>query len=564
MVRHLRAPLVKWIFSRMRKLLPLVLLLVFGSALLGYEAWHLGMTADEPSHLAASYAWWLGADVLQPSDTPPLTRIISGWVPRAMGIPLRRDTVEWRSRNAYDIGARLIAALEPTRAQRLLFAMRLPFIIFPLLITFLLWRWGSELFGERIGLILAACGILEPTILGHGALIKSDVPAAFGAVWFAYAAWRYWLGPDLRRLVLMVVALVVATLTKFTLLPLIGVALVLALWRGPRLAGILITVPAFYVATLAAYQFRASPIGEPELASFVPAGVPEVLMPLATTFAKLPWPTQYVRGLLYIRGSLHGPGFNGYMLGHRITGMVPAYYPLAWAIKFPVPLQILTIAALVALLLRIRQNETGAADVLIWGSAMLYFGSAVFSSFHIGFRHVLPALPFFILGGGFALARWATNRSRLILVVAVCIVWLAASSLHAYPHGISYFNEWIGGPKNGWKYLADSNVDWGQNLPELASFMQNHHIPRVKVFLFGLDAPDRYLVPGSWEAQPWPYAVGVVQERRLRPTSGIYAISVNALMGFLAPVEYQDYLADFRDREPIGRAGYGIFIYEVK
>jgi len=47
-------------------------------------------------------------------------------------------------------------------------------------------------------------------------------------------------------------------------------------------------------------------------------------------------------------------------------------------------------------------------------------------------------------------------------------------------------------------------------------------------------------------------------------SSAFDAISVNALMGFLAPVEYQDYLADFRDREPIGRAGYGIFIYEVK
>jgi hypothetical protein len=546
-----------------RRILPLLLLLLAGSALLGYEAWHLGMTADEPSHLAASCAWWMGADVLRPSDTPPLTRMISGWVPRAMGIRLRRDTAEWRSRNAYDVGARLIGGLEPTRAQRFLFAMRLPFIIFPLLIAFLLWRWGSELFGERIGLVLATCGVLEPTILGHGALIKSDVPAAFGAFWFAYTAWRYWLRPDLQRLVLMALSLIVATLTKFTLLPLIGVALVLALWRGPRLAGILIIVPAFYLATLAAYQFQAVPVGEAELAGFVPAGIPEVLMPVATMLAKLPWPTQYVHGLLYILGSLHGPGFNGYMLGHRITGMVPAYYPLAWAVKFPIPLQVLTIAAAVALVLRIRHNEVGAAEVLIWGSSMLYFGSAVFSSFHIGFRHVLPALPFFILAGGFALARWATDRSCVILV-AICIAWLAVSSLHAYPQGISYFNEWIGGPKNGWIYLADSNVDWGQNLPELARFMQDHHIPRVKTFLFGLDAPGRYLKPGSWEPQPWPYAVGVVPERCLRPASGIYAISVNALTGFLAPVEYENYFADFRDREPIGRAGYGIRVYEVK
>ena len=144
--------------------------------MLGYEAWHLGMTADEPSHLAAGYAWWLGSDVLQPSDTPPLTRIVSGWVPRAMRIAVRRDSAAWRDRDAYSIGADMVGDLSPERARRLLFLARLPFIAFPLLIAFLLWRWGGELFGEGIGLGLAACALLEPAILEHGALIDRTYP----------------------------------------------------------------------------------------------------------------------------------------------------------------------------------------------------------------------------------------------------------------------------------------------------------------------------------------------------------------------------------------------------
>jgi hypothetical protein len=534
-----------------------------GAAALGYEAWHLGMTADEPSHLAAGYAWWLGSDVLQPSDTPPLTRIVGGWVPRAMRTPVRRDSAAWRDRDAYTVGADMVADLSPARARWLLFLSRLPFIAFPLLIAFLLWRWGGELFGEGVGLGLAACALLEPTILGHGALIGSDVPAAFGALWFAYAAWRYWLRPGLRRLLLMTLALVVAALIKFTLLPLVGAGLALALWRGPRLAAGLIVLPAFYLATLASYQFHAAPVSPVEIGNFRLVGVPHLLLPAVRLLAKLPWPAQYVRGLLFIFMATRGPGFVGYLLGRTIIGRVLAYYPVAWALKFPIPLQMLTLAGVAALAVRIARRQAVAAEAFVWGSAALYFGSAVFSSFHIGFRHVSPALPFFILGGGFALARWTATRAGRI-AAAAGLAWLAVSSMHVYPQGISYFNEWIGGPSNGWKYLADSNVDWGQNLPELAAFMERHRIPVIRTFLFGLDPPGRYLKPGSWDPQLWPWRPGIVSHRRLQPVPGFYAVSVNALAAFSAPPEFHDYLACFRDREPMGRAGYGILIYEVK
>jgi len=32
------------------------------------------------------------------------------------------------------------------------------------------------------------------------------------------------------------------------------------------------------------------------------------------------------------------------------------------------------------------------------------------------------------------------------------------------PHYLAYFNELAGGPANGFKELADSNLDWGQDL----------------------------------------------------------------------------------------------------
>ena len=311
-------------------------------------------------------------------------------------------------------------------------------------------------------------------------------------------------------------------------------------------------------------KFPVSPL---EANQFSGAGVPNWALPGVKLAARLPWPPQFVRGLLFIGGSLHGDGFPGYMLGHKIHGRVPGYFPLAWAIKFPIPLQMLTVAGLAALGIRIRRREADAADLLVWGLAAFFFGAAMMSNFHIGFRHVLPALPFYILGGGFALERWSPRRATRA-VTAVGLAWLAISTLRVYPQGISYFNEWIGGPAQGWRYLADSNIDWGQNLPGLGVYMERSGAPRIKTFLFGFDNPWHYLKPGSLEPQALPSApdtsIGHNFAHNSVPQPGLYAVSTNFLAGFLAPAGYEDYLKCFRERRPDARAGYSIFIYHVR
>ena len=532
------------------------------AALLLQQTRHLGLTVDETSHFAAAYMYWLGDDSLQPSDAPPLTRMICGWVPRVLGAPSPRETAGWEDRDAYRIGAEILDRPN-IRARRLLFYTRLPFLVFPLLIVFLLWHWGRQLFGDTVGLILAACGALEPTILGHGVLVNSDVPAAFGALWLAYAAWRYWRTPTRNRLLILTLATVVAVLIKFTLLPLAIAGLALALWKGPRLLGAIAIPLAVYIGILAASQFHAQPVPQAEVNQFSGAGVPHWALPAANLLARLPWPLQFVRGILYIGGSLQGDGFTGYLLGHKIHGWAPLYFPIAWAIKFPIPLQVLVLAGLAALAIRIRRREAGAADVIVWGAAAFFFGAATLSNSHLGFRHVLPAVPFLILSGGFALARWNGGRAARA-AMALGLVWLAVSSLRVWPNGISYFNEWIGGPAQGWRYLADSNLDWGQNLPDLAAWLERNRIARVKTFIFGYDNPFFYLKPGSMDPQPLPSAENPALEHSYRPQPAIYAVSVNYLTGFLAPPGYEDYLANFRERRPAAHAGHSILIYDVR
>jgi hypothetical protein len=339
-------------------------------------------------------------------------------------------------------------------------------------------------------------------------------------------------------------------------------AVIVVLAKGPRWAAFLVPL-VVYFAILAAYQFRAAPVEKEELADFHAAGVPRSLLPAAEAVARLPWPKQFVRGLLYIGGSIRNRSFPGYMLGETVTGVEPLYFPLAWAVKFPVPLQILAVAGVAALAARLWRRQSRSADLFLWGSAAWYFLTAMFSTFHIGFRHVMPALPFFILGGGLALERWATGRAGR-WVAHIFLLGLAISSLRVYPQGISYFNEWIGGPEHGGEYLADSNLDWGQNLPELGEYVRRHRIPRINLYLFGLDDPGHYMAPDTYFPQPWPGPPRIAPGSRLKPAPGTYAVSFNTMAGFLAQEGYQDYLACFRTRRPKGRAGYSIFIYVVE
>src|SRR5258706_8005329 len=175
-----------------RTRLAIIALLTFQAVALGYEAWHLSLTADEPSHLVAGYMYWNGRDGLFPSDTPPLTRLAGGWVPLLLRAPILVGPGPLENQSAYVIGDDLMRRMDGPSARRLIFRCRLPFLVFPLLITALVWHWGCRLFGDFPALMLAACAAAEPTILGHGALIKSDVPAAAMTLLFCYASWRYW------------------------------------------------------------------------------------------------------------------------------------------------------------------------------------------------------------------------------------------------------------------------------------------------------------------------------------------------------------------------------------
>src|SRR5262249_19172492 len=141
------------------------------------------------------------------------------------------------------------------------------------------------------------------------------------------------------------------------------------------------------------------------------------------------------------------------------------YFLVAILIKTPLAISILVGASLV--LCRAGQPLGRREAIFLLTPVIVFLAFLMRARLNLGLRHALPLYPFLLL----LAARLATvqlGNWRLMPAVLTIFVGLAAmSSLRTAPHQLAYFNEAVGGPGQGYRYLSDSNLDWGQDLRNL-------------------------------------------------------------------------------------------------
>jgi len=101
------------------------------------------------------------------------------------------------------------------------------------------------------------------------------------------------------------------------------------------------------------------------------------------------------------------------------------------------------------------------------------------------------------------------------------------------PHYLAYFNRAFGGPENGWRHLADSSLDWGQDLPGLGEWLRtNAGQERVFLSYFGTGEPDYYRINATrmpffnlfQKLNPW-----------YEPHAGLYCVGATMLQQVYSP-----------------------------
>jgi tetratricopeptide (TPR) repeat protein len=180
------------------------------------------------------------------------------------------------------------------------------------------------------------------------------------------------------------------------------------------------------------------------------------------------------------------------------------------------------------------------------------------SNFNIGVRHILPVYPFLIILAAFTAATLARLHKAWRYAISALIVFSVVSSVRAFPAYLPYANEMFGGPSRTYKFLTDSNVDWGQQLKQAKAYLDSHGIQDCWFDYFASSVSDpRYY---GIQCKPLQNGLGLPV-----PTpahfSGTVLISATELTPALwGPGELNPYL-QFAQRKPDDSIANGIFVF---
>jgi hypothetical protein len=482
---------------------------LLAGALLVLYAWQaapgitrMAPTFDEPAHIGAGLSYLKTGDFKINLQHPPLLKDIAA-VPLILGgiaWPVKeRDWIEAGPDPVpflqWEVGSSVIYGNDPDRVMLL---ARAPFLLMTILLGAAIFAWGREMLGPFAALAATFLFVLDPALVAHGVLVTTDTGFALGAVLTAWTLWRWMQHRTLPRLALCGAALGTALAAKFT--GLLFVALVL---------GFLFAAVRWIPASV---HHRPSTIVDPYAGEApVPRAVWCVyaLAGLLLVAGLVVWasylfrsPVLYVTGLLRVNAD-HDPNYWPYMAG-TFQRQFWSYYFVTYLLKEPLPSIVLAVAGAVVLMRGRAATAMDRAFVLVPPAALFFFYT--FLSHNLGFRYLIPALPFLHLAGGVgARALWESGSALKRGALAVLCAWLGFNAWGIAPDHLTFFNEAAclttspsrlgrdAGTSCGPLWLDDSNVDWGQGVKELAAWLRaNAPGRRIALGYFGTARPDVY------------------------------------------------------------------------
>ncbi len=443
------------------------------------------VTADEPVHLAAALAQTAGGGWSLNLEHPPLAKELFGRAARLSGA--RDGPLSFRSffRSCQDVlfrnrgGVAVDSVLLPARAVTIGF--------FAMLIVASFAAAG----GGGAGLLAAALVAGEAAFFPHGHLATTDVPFAALGVAAVAATLRLRDKPSFSNALLAAVLLSLAALTKFTGLLLLPAAAFLLLLPGPaggesrrhNVVTFAIGLPLL-AALLTAGLLRLWNPPSPRESLAVLSGLyrlpPEDRARVEAIGAVDPASARYAAGLLVNLRQAEA-GRQTWYLGNVTGHPSAAYHPVALVVTAPA-IWLALVAAGAAF--AFGRGAPFRARALLLSGALVFLLSL--PGPRIGVRHVL--LPAALISAGAAAALAARVAPRLLRSV---VLLGAALSLVPLALGRTIGREGLAARFFARPAVADSNLDWGQDLLRLGRELPARGLKpeSLAIAYFGGDEP---------------------------------------------------------------------------
>jgi 4-amino-4-deoxy-L-arabinose transferase-like glycosyltransferase len=544
---------------------------------------HKGITNDEIVHIPAGYYHLVAGDFQLNNEHPPLIKMWAAlpllFIQPQEAPPTAAEKEGVFNGLTWSYEHRFWQA-NVTQSGRILFWTRAMMIVLTLGLGVLIFGYARSLFGSRAGLFAVALYTVEPTVLAHGRLVHTDLPAAFAFLLFFFVLKIYLQTRTTRNALLLGLAAGLALLTKFSMIVLLPVLACLALLGfgfAPRfkesrrriLLHAAIVVCLVWVMVNAGYRFQG-PAVVPGDVQWVEARSPDAFKGWMTFFnlGSRIVPTYYLFGQYNVM--LHNrDGHAASLLGQYSTQGWWYYFPVAFALKTSLPFLIISLAALGWILWRLfRKRDKRMLWLLV--PIVIYAALSISSHINIGIRHFLPVYPFLFIAAGALLDRLGRVRYPRHLAIAVLVLafgWMSVEALRAYPNYLPYMNQ-LASSHPHWWYLSDSNIEWGEDNAALAEYLHARGETEVVGALSGgwgslqqqgITYHEIFPKPGV----PVPDTRYVAIGASFLNGSTIY-VSADENGKTISDEQRVNYLAAYRTRQPEAILGNTIYVFRVR
>lgn len=459
------------------------------------------VTTDEPLYLQAAGLMYFKGDFLHSLEHPPLIKMI-------IGLPF----------------------IFLDQDDNLLPWARFMIVLLGTLLGITIYLFAKKLYGINAALFALFLYSLSPNIIAHARLATLDIGTAFFFFVAAVCFYMFLEKQDLKWIIIAGITFGLAQSAKFTAVLLIPIyilmLIVFCLYKKK--------ITKDKIKHLAAGLFGIMVIGllvlhllylpQPEMPEEGQVMLEE-MSGLVWKISKVFLPDNYVFGLGLQRDHSQY-GHPAYLFGmHSETGWW-YYYILALLVKVPIPMIVFFIFSIV-FFKKLKHKNMFNEWFLIIPIVIIFLYFSFLNNVNTGIRNILPMCPFIFV----FVSKLFDHKIKYWkhILAALCILY-ALSCFLIFPHYISYFNEAIG-PQNGYKYLLDSNVDWGQNQQYVLDYEKD-------------------------------IGEEIITDPGCDPIQGLIVISVNSVQGL--DKETADCYSWLREYEPEDMIAYTHLVYDTR
>lgn len=493
---------------------------------------HKSTTNDEVAHITGGYTFNQFGDFrIQPENgVLPQRWHGLGLAPLDPAFP-NLESVPWTQGLAYQVSYDFFyrSGNDP---DALLLAARTMNVGWGLATLGLIALATFRCFGPGPALFATGLAALSPTMLAHSALATSDMAMAFFFVAVVFAFWWHLNNLNLFTFAVSSLTFGLACVAKFSavmLLPMMAIMIVVRCLAGPpinhpfrgndttarRALGLglswaghgLVAVSIIWLF----FGFRFAMMSPDVPAGTMPLAWENILSahpgwePLIFGLRDLRiLPEAFLYGFSYVLAFSLARG--AFLDGQVGTAGWVDFFPKTFLYKTPSAELISLAITLIVFIWWLRRHPS-----LWWSRAFrwipgitlfgLYWAFSLTSNLNIGHRHILPTYPLLFIATGAII--WASGQIKGSAIVqkwvppalgATLIAGQLVSVASIHPHHLAYFNTPSGGPTKGYQHLVDSSLDWGQDLPGLAAWLDQNSGSADPVFMayFGTGEPAHY------------------------------------------------------------------------